>query len=171
MYPKVHTVADSIDTRLGGIDTLLARIDTRLDDIDMSLDRVNTNVTTLTTRVSDLVLRQNAADHNNVAIFANSRLQIGSLPLHTLLDPTTNAVIPNFPATGDAIKALPCKSDFLPSRTVLTLVAGALDALIAAVGMGGIGGLKEASIVAFKDVRVRLFDHRCKVNSDEFDRV
>jgi hypothetical protein len=41
--------------------------------------------------------------------------------------------------------------------------------------MGGMddeeGGTKLKRMIYIRDVRVRWFDHRCKVNSDEFDRV
>jgi hypothetical protein len=73
-----------------------------------------------------------------------------SLRLHHLHNHITNAIIPNFPLTGDAVKELEFRLGPLYSQMKLILVASPLDALIALVGMPAIGNDREMKIVGFK---------------------
>ncbi|KAI8942836.1 hypothetical protein NX059_000876 [Plenodomus lindquistii] len=91
--------------------------------------QINNNLQLLTTRLDATV-------HNQTARAHNMDIRLGTDQLAPFHDPTTNQPIPNFPATGDAIKNYHINQ---------------LDALIAAVQMPPVGNVvREAKQVAFK---------------------
>ncbi|KAF2108100.1 hypothetical protein BDV96DRAFT_556948 [Lophiotrema nucula] len=116
---------DNMDQRFNNIEAHLGGIDGRLDGIVGRMGGVENRMAHVEADCARMGTRMDAMSYNLWAVQQNSRA--GSIHAHliALHNPSTNVVIPNFPATANIAR---------------NMLANQIDALLQALGVPPFGG-------------------------------